>query len=103
MVKNLGPQIRRIRHVSGATLLCNGGVSLLLNVVMLVRSKSASGTIIPEIEAADGGIVLARRVLVVDDSVTTRSLMKGILESSKNHCTISHYTQRSGIHRRRRR
>lgn len=82
VVKNLGPQIRRIRHVSGATLLRSGGVSLLLNVATLVRSKSTSGTIIPDSEVSDGGMVLARRVLVVDDSVTTRSLMKGILESA---------------------
>lgn len=83
VVKNLGPQVRRIRHVSGATLLRNGEVSLLLNVATLVRSQSAtSGTITPFNEAADSGPVLSRRVLVVDDSVTTRSLMKGILESA---------------------
>lgn len=83
VVKNLGPQIRRIRHLSGATLLRSGGVALLLNVATLVSSQSGKRDTLTQLKpAADSRQVSARRVLVVDDSVTTRSLMKGILESA---------------------
>ncbi len=83
VVKNLGPQIRRLRHVSGATLLRNGGIALLLNVATLVRSQTTSGLAMARVDwSSDVVAVSARRVLVVDDSVTTRSLLKGILESA---------------------
>lgn len=83
VVKNLGPQIRRLRHVSGATLLRSGGIALLLNVATLVRSQATSGLTMAHVDwSSDTDTVSARRVLVVDDSVTTRSLLKGILESA---------------------
>lgn len=83
VVKNLGPQIRRIRHVSGATLLRTGGIALLLNIATLVRSQTASGSTIAYLQQhAQAEQATAHRVLVVDDSITTRSLMKGILESA---------------------
>jgi len=83
VVKNLGPQIRRIRYVSGATLLRSGEVALLLNVATLVRSQSTNRNALAHLKTvSDKGQASARRVLVVDDSVTTRSLMKGILESA---------------------
>jgi len=83
VVKNLGPQIRRVRHVSGATLLRNGGIALLLNVATLVRSQATSGLTTAHLDwSSETDTESARRVLVVDDSVTTRSLMKGILESA---------------------
>ncbi len=82
VVKNLGPQIRRARHVSGATLLRTGGVALLLNVATLVRESSASESRLISESESKATQTTARRILVVDDSVTTRSLLKGILESA---------------------
>ena len=80
-VKPLGSRIRRVRHVSGATLLESGEVALVLNMANLVRSliseKDQSRFV-----AVEDAASTKHRLLVVDDSVTTRTLLQGILDSA---------------------
>jgi len=81
LVKGLGPQLSRIRNVSGATVLGNGRVVPILNVSDLLKSAVKAGvspvkTLLRE-EAAP-----AKKVLVVEDSITARTLLKNILESA---------------------
>lgn len=78
VVKSLGPRLRAVRHVAGGTLLDSGQVALLLNAAELVRTAQRP--------ARDGAVrfageVASRKgvVLVADDSVTTRSLMRSVL------------------------
>lgn len=83
VVKNLGPRIHRLPHVSGATLLRSGEIALLLNVPSLMRTlatggRSRSGLTISEVDQ----IQTVQRVLVVDDSMTTRTLIRSILEAA---------------------
>jgi two-component system chemotaxis sensor kinase CheA len=82
VVRNLTPEFARIRNVSGATLLANGEVVLILNVGDLI--KSAQGKAIRRRQVAPPAPVStgARRILVVDDSITTRTLQKNILEAA---------------------
>jgi two-component system chemotaxis sensor kinase CheA len=82
-VKNLGGRIRRVRNVSGATLLPSGHVALVLNVANLIRAglgTKPAPVFRPQKETAE--TVAKRRILVVDDSVTTRTLIKSILETA---------------------
>jgi two-component system chemotaxis sensor kinase CheA len=92
-VKSLGDRVRRVRSVSGATLLPDGRVALVLNPSALTRAvpsraaamaSAAAATATPARAAAAGRSAPAvrKRLLVVDDSVTTRTLEKGILESA---------------------
>jgi two-component system chemotaxis sensor kinase CheA len=86
VVKGLGAPLRRVRHVSGAAVLGTGAVVVILSPVDLF--KSAQGNV----EAAPREAVRAahrsqeeapkRRVMVVDDSVMTRTLERTILESA---------------------
>src|SRR6202030_3393788 len=82
VVKSLGPRIRRTRYVAGATLLPSGQIALLLNAASLIRSAldspPAPVAAPAEVEAAP----VKRRLLVVEDSLTTRTLMKSILETA---------------------
>ena len=83
LVKPLGKQLSRVRNVSGATVLGNGSVVPILNINDLMRSAlsgSARGASRPEHPAR----TVARRlsVLVAEDSITSRTLLKNILESS---------------------
>ncbi len=82
VIKNLGARIRRVQQVSGATLLPSGRIALLLNVPSVIRtalSQTATPTMAPAAELAETS---RRRLLVAEDVVTTRILMKSILEAA---------------------
>lgn len=83
LVKNLGSRLKRVRHVSGATLLPTGRVALVLNAHQLVRS-ALQDTSLRDLRnvAAEDAPHTKKRLLVVDDSVTTRTLMASILETA---------------------
>jgi two-component system chemotaxis sensor kinase CheA len=78
VVRGLGRGLAGVALVSGATVLESGDVCPILATNELVRRALA----VPRISlgAAQGRVVSTRRVLVVDDSATTRSLVRSILE-----------------------
>ena len=82
VVKSLGHRVRRVRHVSGATLLPSGRVALLLNTPNLIRSALGQNSTIVAMPKSDAESVRVRRLLVAEDSLTTRTLMKSILETA---------------------
>ncbi|GLI40033.1 response regulator [Geobacter hydrogenophilus] len=82
-VKGLGAQLRRVRNIAGATVLGSGKVAPILNSSDLVKSAvrvagagTAPGYAPPPEEAAP------RSILVVEDSITARTLLKNILEAA---------------------
>ncbi len=82
LVKGLGPQLLRVRNVSGATILGSGEVVPILNVGDLFKSalKTTAGRVRAMLPAQ-----VDRRpkdVLVVDDSITSRSLLQNILRAA---------------------
>ena len=83
LVKAMGPCLPRLRHFSGATILSTGKIALILNTRNLLKSafeKNASQGL--SFSSAGPASTLRKRLLVVDDSVTTRSLEKSILEGA---------------------
>jgi len=83
VIKNLGARVRRVRQISGATILPSGRIALVLNVANLIRA-ALGRTPAAGIAAAPAGpaVRARRRLLVADDSVTTRTLEKSILEAA---------------------
>ena len=83
VVKGLGARVRRTRFVSAGTILPSGKIALVLNVPNLVRAalRRPAGPALaaPEAHTAKPA---RKRVLVVDDSLTTRALEKSILEAA---------------------
>lgn len=83
LVKALGPQLARVRNVGGACVLGTGQVVAVLNVADLlksaVRRPVASRA---DIAAEESAEVEKPSILVVEDSITSRSLLKNILESA---------------------
>ncbi len=83
LIKNLGVRIQRAPFVSGATLLLSGQVALVLNAANLVRSVLRQGGAWPRRTDPPKTPAAARkRLLIVEDSMTTRALMKSILEAA---------------------
>ncbi|QDE86416.1 hybrid sensor histidine kinase/response regulator [Myxococcus xanthus] len=80
LVRSLGHRVRRARHVSAAAVLPDGRLSLLLNPVSLVRA--AGGRPAASLFPAPATQRTRRRVVLADDSPTTRALEQSILESA---------------------
>lgn len=79
LLKGLGPQLPRVRNVSGATVLGAGRVVPILNVADLIKSAhKASPVRAPAPEPA----APRQSLLVVEDSITSRALLKNIMESA---------------------
>ncbi len=83
LVKGLGPQLARVRNIGGAAVLGTGKVVPILNVTDLMKSAVDAGT--SPVRSAGARAPESPRqksVLVVDDSITARTLLKNILESA---------------------
>ena len=77
VVKSVGPQLAGIRGISGATILGDGRIVLILDINALVRS----GAPVVELEAAAPTPTDNRPLaMVVDDSITVRRVMERFLE-----------------------
>ena len=82
IVKNLGKQLPRVRNVAGATVLGTGKAVPILNVSDLLKSAARISPASKAPAFAAETTVLRKSVLVVEDSITARTLLKNILESA---------------------
>ena len=82
VVKGLGKQLRRVRNFSGSTVLGNGRVVPILNSRELARSAVQAAAVGAVPSQAATGTTDRKTVLVVEDSITARTLLKNILESA---------------------
>ena len=82
--KNLGKQLSRVRNVAGAAVLGTGNVVPILNAVDLMKSAVRISATAMRPALAPSEIKEARRpsLLVVEDSITARMLLKNILETA---------------------
>lgn len=84
-VKALQKPLTRIRNVSGTALLGNGDPIIVLNPVDMIRAAEQAAMPIAQFSsstASDDAEDAVVQVLVVDDSITTRTLEKNILEAA---------------------
>jgi two-component system chemotaxis sensor kinase CheA len=82
LVKRLAKPLIRVRHVAGATVLGSGEVAPILNVSDLLKSAKSAGAPSRAQPQGQSARVEAKSVLVAEDSITSRMLLKGILESA---------------------
>ena len=90
VLKPLGPELVRARFVSGAALLGTGDIIIVLDANDLVRR--ATGTALPTRRSTVAMPTVETRrlrVLVVDDSITTRTLEKNILETAGFNVSVA--------------
>lgn len=79
MVKTFGPQLRRVRNFAGTTVLGSGRLAPVLNVPDLMKSALRSAA---PARAAEETPATGRRLLVAEDSITARTLLRSILETA---------------------
>ena len=78
VVKSLGPQLSTLRGLSGATILGDGRVALILDLPLLARLGLAQRSHAPEEVVPEQ--VVQPLVMVVDDSITVRKVTTRLLE-----------------------
>jgi two-component system chemotaxis sensor kinase CheA len=82
LVKSLGRQLNSVRNISGAALLGNGRIVLIINVKDLMKSAVEvveTGSVAPVVK---GSALKNKKILVAEDSITSRTLLKNILETA---------------------
>jgi two-component system chemotaxis sensor kinase CheA len=77
VVRSLGSQLRRVKRITGAVILGDGRVALVLDALELIQ-ESIKGPPAVSARNINGGD--SRRILVVEDSVTSRALLQTVLE-----------------------
>ncbi len=80
VVKSVGPQISTVRGITGATILGDGRVVLILDVPALVRLGMMRATEQAVTEPAAPASAGLMTVMVVDDSITVRKVTTRLLE-----------------------
>jgi two-component system chemotaxis sensor kinase CheA len=82
LVKRLARPLSRVRNIAGATVLGSGQVAPILNVPDLLKSARIASAALHTPAPAQPSAVTAKRILIAEDSITSRVLLKGILESA---------------------
>lgn len=94
VVKPVGSQISKVRGISGATILGDGQVVLILDVPGLIRMDAAVQLVYSaKEEKVHSRVNRMARVLVVDDSITIRKVTSRMLE--RNHYDV--VTAKDGV------
>jgi two-component system chemotaxis sensor kinase CheA len=82
LVKKLGRQLKSVRNISGAAVLGSGTVVPVINVSDLMKSALDSSSMKRITKNEIQPEVKVYKVLVTDDSITSRTLIKNILETA---------------------
>jgi len=83
LVKGLGPQLESVRYVTGATVLESEKVALILHPPEVLRAAT-HGTVqsTPVATVIEESVRRKKKILVAEDSITSRTLLKNILETT---------------------
>jgi two-component system chemotaxis sensor kinase CheA len=83
LVKGLGRQLKRVRNLAGASVLGTGQVVPVLNVPDLMQSAMRpAARPLASVTGEQHAAAAKRSILVAEDSITSRALLKNILESA---------------------
>ncbi|MDT8383593.1 MAG: Hpt domain-containing protein [Gammaproteobacteria bacterium] len=85
VIKSVGPQLSTVNVLSGATILPDGQVALILDVGNLVRSALAqrhgkASPLLPTIDESAAAENKMPTVMIVDDSITVRKVTERLLK-----------------------
>ena len=90
VVKDLGCQLKSLDYFSGSTILGDGNPALILSVADLFAANQGRQKLqLLQAYEKEQQQALRGRVLVVDDSITTRTMEKNILEANDYEVVIA--------------
>ncbi|KWT90169.1 hybrid sensor histidine kinase/response regulator [Candidatus Magnetominusculus xianensis] len=88
VIKSYGGILKSVRNVIGSTILGTGEVCMVLNpadILKTIKTKGFTSVSLQKVEAQERPIT----VLVAEDSITTRTQLKRILEGAGYEVTVS--------------
>lgn len=83
--KKLSPPLFKVKNIAGITTLASGEMCLILNMTDILNttiSRKIPTTIIPSVKSIEREENACKKIIIVDDSLTTRTLEKNILVGS---------------------
>jgi chemosensory pili system protein ChpA (sensor histidine kinase/response regulator) len=80
VVKSIGSQLGRVPGVTGATVLADGRIALIMNPVQLAQRQRAAPSAPRILHTTEVRAAMAPVVMVVDDSLTVRKITGRLLE-----------------------
>ncbi|MGD9742071.1 MAG: response regulator [Dongiaceae bacterium] len=81
VLRSLGPRLSGLKLYAGGFSLPSGKIALVLNAAELLE-RAFSGNIAERASPRETAVATRHRLIVADDSVTTRTLEKSILEAA---------------------
>lgn len=90
LVKSLGKQLSRVRNIANVSIDESGKIIAILNASDLIKT-AVSMTVTPSIitgETENAG-VKNKSILIADDSITSRMLLKNIVESAGYNAKVA--------------
>jgi two-component system chemotaxis sensor kinase CheA len=88
VLKSYGGILKRVRNVIGSTILGTGEVCMVLNPADILKTIKAKGFISASLRTVEAQ-ARPYAVLLAEDSITTRTQMKRILEGAGYMVTVS--------------
>ncbi len=82
LVKGLGKLLNRVKNISGATILGSGKVVPVIHIPDLMKSALKSAEKVKRQNSSEKTAEKIRRILIAEDSITARTLIKNILETA---------------------
>ncbi len=82
VVTTLGERLKRVKNISGATILPDGNIALILNTGEILGNRADGRQTRKSLRPVESSITKKRRLIVADDSLTTRILESSILEAA---------------------
>lgn len=90
VVKSLGPQFASVPGLSGATVLGDGSVVVILDMLASIRADAARSLVgHSQQEALPAAESAIKHVMVVDDSVTVRKVTSRLLERQQMKVSLA--------------
>ncbi len=77
VARSLGSQLRRVKRITGAVILGDGNVALVLDPLELIQESLKGHIPHPQKRTT---VSAPQRILIVEDSVTSRALLEAVLE-----------------------
>ena len=81
LMKGLGGYMKRVRNVSGITVMLDGNIAPVLNVTDIINAVQLREIALPKRKLKITEAKKELSILVIDDSIMTRTIEKNLLES----------------------